>query len=646
MRILSLIQEDDWSVDELVQTVQADPALTGRLIRLANSTSSGAAEKIATVHQAAMRLGARSVASITLGFTLISANKSGRCGAFRYEEYWSNTLARAVAARVLCQLTGLGDPSQAFTCALLCRVGALALASVHPIAYASILDRCRENPDLDLLSLESEQFEIEHHEVSRAMLIDWGMPSVLCDAVGMFAYGDAIERTTDPKTHELIRILRWARVMGELFTCAAEQRVRHWSEMEAVAREIDLESDDFVQLCDGVGEEWHKWGEILGVATSELISASQVRGAARDAEPATQVRVSEASTAEAAPPESRRLRALAADDDATSLLALSHVLSSMDCDVVTARDGREALSLVLERGVQLIVSDWMMPEKDGLELCRTLRQSPMGRGIYFILLTGQDSEDEIVKAFDAGIDDYVVKPFKRRLLAARVRAGRRMIELQEEVEREKRTQRKKTAELALMARRLHEAALTDSLTEIPNRRFALQRLGDEWQIWKRKRRPLSIVAIDIDHFKSVNDSYGHDIGDLVLKRTATAMMDMTRQTEVLARMGGEEFLLICPDSSLAEAAISAERFRRAVEENQIQQPSFQGGVTISLGVAEAVDATPDLDALLKMADLAVYQAKNDGRNRVCRAESGPFQDAMGPSAIHSAMSPRRTRARS
>ncbi len=172
MRILSLMQEEDWSIDELVETVQADPALTGRLIRLANSAASGSIEGVATVRDAAMRLGARTIADITLGFTLISANQSGRCQAFRYDEYWLNALARAVAGQTLSRRTDIGNPSQAFTCCLLSRVGELALASVHPGPYARLLEECRRDPNLDLLSLETKKFEIEHHEVARALLID------------------------------------------------------------------------------------------------------------------------------------------------------------------------------------------------------------------------------------------------------------------------------------------------------------------------------------------------------------------------------------------------------------------------------------------------------------------------------------------
>lgn len=635
-RILSLTQEEDWSVDELIETLRADPALTGQLIRLANSAASGAIQPVATVRDAAMRLGARTIANIALGFTLISANQSGRCAAFGYDKYWANVLARAVAGQLLSRTTRLGDPTQAFTCALLSRVGELALASVHPTRYSQLLQRCQQNPDLDLLALETEHFDIEHHEVCRSLLLDWGMPSTVCDAVGLFAYSDAAERTDDRRGHELMRILRWAEVVAAFFTCEPEGRILHWAEIERMSGEFGLESDDLVELCDEIGEQWREWGKQLAITALKPPCAASVRREARraegssrtsDGESTAEKRKLEAETTEQTESSGEspsyvdskgayRLRTLAVDDDGTSLLALSQVLATAGCEVFAAGDGAEALSLALRHRVQLIVSSWDMPEKDGIGLCRALRQSPLGRSIYFVLVSARDGEDDIVHAFDAGVDDYVTKPFRSRLLQARVQAGRRVIALQEELKKEKKAQRAQTAELALMARKLERTALTDALTELPNRRYGLQRLGDEWELWVRKGRVLSIIALDIDHFKRINDTYGHDTGDAVLKETAAAMQRTTRRTDVIARMGGEEFLLICPDSRLADAKLAAERFRRTIEENRIRYGNFDGNVTVSLGVAEVTDAVPHMDGLLKKADEAVYHAKTNGRNRV------------------------------
>jgi diguanylate cyclase (GGDEF)-like protein len=208
-----------------------------------------------------------------------------------------------------------------------------------------------------------------------------------------------------------------------------------------------------------------------------------------------------------------------------------------------------------------------------------------------------------------------VKPFNSRVLLARIKGGQRVIELQEHVERDRRMILKQVAELGLMTRKLRNAALTDVLTELPNRRYAMKRLETDWEASSRTGNPLSIIMIDIDHFKLINDSFGHDVGDIVLKETANVLRKSTRTGEEASRLGGEEFFVVCPNTREAGAAVCAERLRQAVERNEIVTPTYKGHITISLGVAERTSLMPNFDALIKAADDAVYAAKFAGRNR-------------------------------
>jgi diguanylate cyclase (GGDEF)-like protein len=268
----------------------------------------------------------------------------------------------------------------------------------------------------------------------------------------------------------------------------------------------------------------------------------------------------------------------------------------------------------------------MMPEMDGLELCKALRRIEHGRNMYFLLFSGRDEEKRIVEAFDCGVDDFVQKPFNERLLIARLKGGQRIVRLQEQVEDHKKRVRTQAAELGMMNRKLRAVALTDVLTQLPNRRYAMKRLEQQWAVAVRGDRALSVIMLDIDHFKRVNDEHGHDVGDIVLKETARAMKSATRDEEEPCRLGGEEFLVICGNTSKSQAAAAAERMRAALESNMIRDGGFNRAVTVSLGVAELSPSMDGIDALLKAADLAVYEAKESGRNCV-RIFQGPEAQA-------------------
>ncbi|HUR29531.1 MAG TPA: GGDEF domain-containing protein, partial [Planctomycetota bacterium] len=178
------------------------------------------------------------------------------------------------------------------------------------------------------------------------------------------------------------------------------------------------------------------------------------------------------------------------------------------------------------------------------------------------------------------------------------------------------------AEFAVLNRRLHMASLTDPLTDLPNRRHAIERLQQELAHSERDATPLSVIMIDIDKVKTVNDEHGHDTGDAVLREVARTLRGAIRATELVCRLGGEEFLVICPRATAAKAALIAERMRLASEANVIRHGAFDRPVTLSLGVAELDRGRPSVDLMLKSADERTYQAKQAGRNRVVSSDQG------------------------
>jgi two-component system cell cycle response regulator len=310
------------------------------------------------------------------------------------------------------------------------------------------------------------------------------------------------------------------------------------------------------------------------------------------------------------------LTIVAVDDDCVGLHVLTRMLEKQGHTVHSASDGAEALRLVDEVQAQVVITDQQMPVMDGGQLIKALRTTKQGRRLFVIMLTSSEDDDIQVEAFKAGADDFVVKPCRPRLLEARLRACARVLRLQEEVRREHGELRRCMAELEMANEKLQHAALTDALTGLYNRRYVVDRLEEEWAAAIRTDRPLACLLIDLDHFKRVNDTHGHDVGDLVLQAAAARMRDTLRESDVVCRLGGEEFVVIGAEMDLSAALACAERLRAAVEAEAINVPGASLQVTLSIGVAVR---KPHMNApadLFKAADRAVYAAKQGGRNQV------------------------------
>lgn len=651
MRILKLTQRDDCSAQEIGNAIMADSALTGRLLKIANSAQSGGVRAITTVHEATMRLGVRAVRNVALGLSLVSAYRAGQCARFDYDRYWSVSLARAVAAQRLSEKLRYGAPAEAYIVGLLSDIGRLALATVYPSEYSTLLGSTDARDVAGLRAAERQRFEIDHGEIGSYLLEEWGLPQIYSQAVTSYETSTLGGSNARDDAELVANILRFAALLAEVCTTSAVDDRSPWQRFDAELEEMRLalgeEPVPYYEFLNRVVAEWTEWGHTLNVPTPPAVDFATVSERARralesgsatpessmDAERVTcsvpaaaprtaSPRVSNdrptegVETESTASTERRGLRILAVDDDPMSLKLLERHLVRAGHHVQCATDGNEALQIALDTNPQVVIADWMMPNLDGIDLCKALRRIESGREMFFLLLTGRGEEDRIVEAFDAGVDDFVVKPFIPKLLMARIKGGQRVIELKEKVENDKQTMRNQVAELGLLTRKLRTAAMTDMLTDLPNRRYAMKRLEQEWETAVHTGRPLSVIMIDIDHFKQVNDVHGHDIGDIVLKETANVLRKTTRNGEETARLGGEEFIVVCTNTSLDQAVACAERLRAGIEKHHIKSGSFDRNVTISLGVAERTADMTTMNMLLKSADEAVYLAKDGGRNRV------------------------------
>lgn len=298
------------------------------------------------------------------------------------------------------------------------------------------------------------------------------------------------------------------------------------------------------------------------------------------------------------------MKVLIAEDESVSRRRLEKFLENDDYEIISCKDGIEAWEAIQsENAPHLLVLDWMMPGIDGVEICRRVRKLAEDPYTYILLLTSKDEKNDIIKGMEAGADDYITKPFDKHELEVRLKAGRRIIELNEELV--------KTRNI------LKIQATHDALTGVFNRRAILEALKLEMERSKRKKTPLSVAMLDIDFFKRVNDTYGHLVGDQILKETTRRLGSKLRTYEALGRYGGEEFLVILSDCSKGNTLGHANRLRESISETMMDSTEGMIPVTISIGVGILENVKEvDVELLIKAADEALYRAKNNGRNRV------------------------------
>lgn len=292
---------------------------------------------------------------------------------------------------------------------------------------------------------------------------------------------------------------------------------------------------------------------------------------------------------------------LLADDDGVSRGLLESWLKKWQFSVTTAKDGLHAWQEIQkEDAPNLIVLDWMMPGLSGVDVCRKIRARKTARYPYILLLTSKSAKHDVVEGLNAGADDYVTKPFAPNELMARLKVGRRILGLQND--------------LLLKEGELRFAAEHDALTKLWNHGAILEFLDQEIARARRASNSVGVLMIDIDHFKRINDTYGHPAGDAILKQVAQRLTQATRTYDWVGRYGGEEFLVVVSDSNAEKVAICAERLREAIAATPLSALGTDIQITVSVGAA--LHSGAGHEDTLHLADAALYRAKRNGRNRV------------------------------
>ncbi len=298
------------------------------------------------------------------------------------------------------------------------------------------------------------------------------------------------------------------------------------------------------------------------------------------------------------------LKILLVEDSAIDRHIITKSLKAWGFKLSVATTGARARKILQRRDApRLVLLDWMLPDMDGTQLCRELRNRGANEPyVYIVMVTAKEKKADLLKAMEAGADDYLVKPLNSVELKARLLAGRRIVDLHEQ--------------LLLAGEFLRFAATHDPLTGLWNRGEIVSFLRRELVRADREQRPLGIVLVDADHFKKVNDSFGHIAGDAVLKEIGKRLQSGVRVYDGVGRYGGEEFLLVLPGCDLKATVHRADSLRSLVSGSPIAAASKEVKVTISLGVTVAASSELTLDETLQRADGALYEAKAKGRNRV------------------------------
>jgi two-component system, cell cycle response regulator len=298
---------------------------------------------------------------------------------------------------------------------------------------------------------------------------------------------------------------------------------------------------------------------------------------------------------------------LLAEDDPVTRMLMTRFLKKAGYEVDAVANGSEALDKMTARYYPMLVTDWEMPEMDGVALCKAVRNMQLDGYVYALLLTARDSKEHIIAGLEAGADDYLIKPVHEPELIARLNAGRRILNLEHS--------------LRVANHRNRILSITDALTGAYNRRYLMEQLPRELERCRRYAYPLSVLMCDVDHFKQINDARGHAAGDEVLQQfVARAQKTIRTNSDWVSRYGGEEFLIVLPETPHAGAMHVAEKVRALISSAPFATRAGDAAVTASFGVASTGPCGPDLalkvDTLIRTADECLYRSKQEGRDRI------------------------------
>jgi len=616
LSIIRLLQRDDFRITDLVRLVQSDPAIAGRILYFANAAAFGRSRPIVSLQRAIVALGSFRVRDLVIGLSVMHSHRNGTCSEFDYEGFWGHSLATGIACQELAHFAQIAS-EELFTIGLLARIGELALATLFPDEYSEILIKCRDDRR-EIAKFEQQRFDMDHHELGATLLNEWGLPDVLIQAAFYHENPDAGGFADGSRAQTLTHSLSFASALAHL--CMVDEESR-WSLLPALlarAARLGIGGEVLNELVDRMVERWREWGAKLQVRTQDVPPFAEILAATPPMR-----RMGNGSSTDT---ENRRARGPCLNVQLIGialpeLKPLMELIEKLGHQPILVDETREALNHALRRPAQVIIADIGMTVVDATEFCRTLRQTAAGKESHILLVASPEYENRTLEAIDAGADDVLIKPVNEQTLRVHLSTTARMTMLREEMHRERLGIMRSTDEFAVAQKRLLQDALTDTLTQLPNRRNGLDFLASEWVFAQSSGAPLACLMLDIDHFKRINDDYGHAAGDAVLRQLADILKSASRAEDMVFRYGGEEFSAILTNANLKIALQIGERIRALIEKADFVWEQRRIPVTLSVGAAVATGTETDSQELIQAADAALYEAKEGGRNRVAASAS-------------------------
>ncbi|MDE2623373.1 MAG: diguanylate cyclase [Betaproteobacteria bacterium] len=581
LRLFSLLQSPDSGLKEIAAVVKSDPTLTVRLLRLANRPGNGSVRPAVAVEEALVRLGLNAAVHLAAGLSVLDnalTNHDGEVAA--YIILCRRSLAAAVVSEWLCGQPGVpAGSAEMFTCALLARVGQLALLRFYPDAYSGFLGN-GVRPE-ELLHLERQHFGVDHVAINTALLHDWGFPGVLVDVIRMAEVGQDDLGTQDRKAI-MAQILRasWDIAPHLVDQSCDEVLLPHMRDI-LVLLGVSQSQEGLQKAATQVRHCWQLWSEDRGLGGTP----EENPGAVATGQPGV---LGMALFLAPDRPHPEWVTALEGAgyrmQVAPSFEAAARQLSTGQADLLLAAHDaaqREAHAPLLEALVG-------------------------SHGHAVILLQDQPDEVEQARLLALGIDAVLPCSAGTELVTAQVGRAAQHVRMQMTLEAERASHRRILSQLAVTTRKLHRQTLTDPLTGLANRRMADAFLKRHWAQAERRQTPLGCLLIDLDDFKQINDAHGHDAGDRVLVELAGILKRQVRQEDLAVRLGGDEFLMICPLAREADLEVLCKRLLAAAARLNLET----GPLSFSTGIAERdphVMKTPE--DLLRAADQKLMRVK-------------------------------------
>lgn len=611
LAIMELWDKDNTSVPQMAKLVETDPALSGRLLRLANAAAHGV-RPVVSIREAIVRVGMRTVGQVAIAFSLVDQNRDGQCEAFDYPAFWSESLLLATIARQLSASSNTAPPDDIFACALLARIGRLALATVYPIEYSEVI----EQAPVSLLQAEQTRFGFDHNDLSYELMRDYGVPEALALPAIRHERVEALGEEDEGRDYRIAVLVHIAwQLVEQVFAEEASARGATAPERVCQLAESALGIDAEAltrRLGEGI-EQWQEWSQLLSLPDHS--GARIDPGEAKPEDP-------EAAADEPAPGDEAPKKAILLpppdDERFHSLLQRADVAVHLGTTYES----------VLRTAVQdppdlLVIAEAAIPE-DIENLCQVVRSTEWGKPIFIAVVADAGRTQTNAVLFNAGADAVIHPAISDADFQARLTPAHRLADLKALWQADRHDLRHTANELAISRRKFETLSLTDQLTELPNRRAGMEALERAWGQATRGGTSVGLLMLDIDHFKQVNDRYGHSAGDQVLVEAAKAWSAVTRTGDLLCRSGGEEFLVITTGTDVDGMVRLAARLQAATQAISIPWNGQTIRITASFGLALSDDSS-DLEALLNTADKTLYIAKSKGRNRLCYRDGGQYR---------------------